>query len=183
MFSNWQAKDSLDNWARQNNLPVIYNIDTRSLAVYLRQKKEMFAAISTSTFKPQRLSQCIEKAKNKTKKIQWLKHTSCKQITSLGHKDGPRFVVLDLGVSRSFIKALEKSACDIVIVPFNTKAETIQKLNPKALLISNGPEVNGGLKNVALTVKSLLGQFPIVGISTGAQVLALSLAPIKTPPL
>ncbi|MFH1577670.1 MAG: carbamoyl phosphate synthase small subunit, partial [Candidatus Omnitrophota bacterium] len=183
--SNWQAEECFSRWARKSNLPVIYGIDTRTLAVYLRQKGEMLGVVSSSVFKAGQLLKAIKEARDNCMHQNWLKKTSVKTIQHLG-KRGARnkVVVLDLGVSQAILKELENLKLSIALVPFNTPTEKILKLKPKALVISNGPEVNGEHKDLALTLKGLLGKIPVLGISTGAHVLALSLgAKIKKMPI
>ncbi|MFH1678217.1 MAG: carbamoyl phosphate synthase small subunit [Candidatus Omnitrophota bacterium] len=174
-FSNWQAEEGLDKWARRLKLPIVYGIDTRTLAVYLRNKGEMPGIVSSAIFTPRQLLKRIKESSNNPSCHNWFKKTSVKQITHLGKRDSGGVVVLDLGITQSIIRALEGLKLSIHLVPFNTEAEDILKLKPKALIISNGPEENAGLAAVASTVKRLLGEVPILGISTGAQVLALSL--------
>jgi carbamoyl-phosphate synthase small subunit len=49
------------------------------------------------------------------------------------------------------------------------------RLKPKGLIISNGPEEDVGLKEVVNNIKPLINRLPILGISTGHQVLAQAL--------
>ncbi len=175
IFSNWQAQESLDRWAKRHRLPIIYGIDTRTLAVHLRQRGEMMGAVSGSVFDPKRLLRHIKQNKGNVIHRNWLKKTSVREVKYLGKRSGPRVVVIDLGISRNILKELENLELNIALVPFDTKAEDILKLKPKVLIISNGPEESSGLSAAASTVKELLGKIPILGISTGAQVLAQSL--------
>ena len=55
IFSNWQAKGSFNDFAKENDLSVISGVDTRSLAVYIRQKGEMAGIISSECFETKEL--------------------------------------------------------------------------------------------------------------------------------
>ncbi|MFC1592961.1 carbamoyl phosphate synthase small subunit [Candidatus Omnitrophota bacterium] len=181
IVSNWQAEESLDKWARKLNLPIIYGMDTRTLAVYLRQKGEMLGVVSSSIVNSAQLLKYIRQHKKAFTQQNWLNKTSLKKMRHLGKNKRMKAVVLDLGISRSMLKQLESLKLNISVVPYNTKAEQIIKLKPKAVIISNGPEGSTGLKSTTATVKALLGRVPVLGIATGAQVLALSLgAKIKS---
>ncbi|MFH1338694.1 MAG: carbamoyl phosphate synthase small subunit [Candidatus Omnitrophota bacterium] len=175
VFSNWQAEESLDKWAKRHKLPIVYGIDTRTLAVHLRQEGEMLGVVSSSIFAPKRLLKYIKDNREDVMRRNWLEKTSVKEIKYSGKKTGPKIVVVDLGISRNILRQLENLRLNVALVPFNTDSADILKLKPKALIISNGPEHSSGLSLVASTVKALLGKAPILGISTGAQVLALSL--------
>jgi carbamoyl-phosphate synthase small subunit len=60
-------------------------------------------------------------------------------------------------------------------LPYNSTPQEILRLKPAGLIISNGPEEDVGLKEVVANVKLLINKLPILGISTGHQVLALAL--------
>lgn len=173
IFSNWQAEESLQNWASRQKLAIIYGMDTRALTIHLREKGQMQGVVSSSVFNPGRLSKFIRE--NKALRRNWIKEASVKQPRSLGKDKRFRIVVLDLGISRSILRQLESLRLNIVLVPFDTPAQRILKLKPRALIISNGPEQGAGLNAVAVEIKELSGKIPILGIASGASALALSL--------
>lgn len=175
IVSNWQAEESLDKWARKLNLPLIYGIDTRTLAVYLRQKGEMLGVVSSSIVNSAQLLQYLRQHRKNFLQQNWLNKTSTKKIKHFGKKSGMRIVVLDLGISRSILRELEHLKLNISVLAYNTKESQVLKLKPRAVIISNGPESNADMSVVASTVKSLLGKVPLLGIATGAQVLAAGL--------
>lgn len=175
IFSNWQAEESLDAWADRYKLPIIYGIDTRTLTVYLRQNGEISGVVSSSVFAPKQLLKCIKTRRDNFIWKNWLKLTSVREVKRLGKRGGLKVVVLDLGTSSGILRELENLKLDIFLVPYDAQAAEILKLKPKALIISNGPEESAGLNITTSTVKELLGKVPILGISAGAEVLALSL--------
>ena len=70
---------------------------------------------------------------------------------------------------------MKNSGCYITVVPATTSKETILKLNPNGIFLSNGPGDPAAVKYGINTVKSLLGLKPIFGICLGHQILALAL--------
>ncbi len=90
--------------------------------------------------------------------------------------DGPRVVILDLGLKQSIVKNLSKAGCEVVVVPAMTTAEEILALNPSAMLLSNGPGDPKDAKQPIETAKKLIGKLPLFGICLGHQILALALA-------
>jgi len=175
IFSNWQAKESFDNFLEGHSLPMISEVDTRTLAVHLRKKGELWGIISTDTFSSEELLYKINDFRKK-KTASRLPEISVQQPLNIGKaKAKKRIAILDLGITNSIIRQLEALGCALTIFPYNTTAEEILRLKPAGLIISNGPEEDAELKEAVNNVKDLLGRLPILGISTGHQVLAKAL--------
>jgi len=176
IFSNWQAKESFDDFVKKHKLLTLTQVDTRTLAVHLRQKGAMLGTISTNCFESKELLAKIENFK-KNKQTSILPKISLAKARQIGKakKNSPRIVILDLGITNSILRQLENLGLSPILVPYNTAAQEILRLKPKGLIISNGPEEDSGLKEVIENVKGLLGKLPILGISTGHQVLAVAL--------
>ncbi|MFA5356274.1 MAG: glutamine-hydrolyzing carbamoyl-phosphate synthase small subunit [Candidatus Omnitrophota bacterium] len=171
-YSNWQAKASFDSFIKERNILAARAVDTRSLAVYLRQKGEMLGVISTKEFGSKELLSRIQEFK-KGAPGSALPRISVSKATRAGKGSGKyRIAIVDLGVANSTIEQLERLGCSITLLPYNSSASEIMRLKPAGLVISNGPEDDPGLKEVTGNIKSLLGKLPILGISTGHQVLA-----------
>ncbi|MCM8787073.1 MAG: glutamine-hydrolyzing carbamoyl-phosphate synthase small subunit [Candidatus Omnitrophica bacterium] len=174
IYSNWQAKESLDDFIKRHKLLTIWDVDTRSLTVHLRQKGQMLAIISTECFKKEELVKKIKIAAS-CKKESLLPKISTNKIKVIGKKNNKKIAVLDLGLTKNIINQLEALDFSIFILPFNTEAKKILNLNPKGLIISSGPEDDVGIESVISNIKELIGKIPILGISLGCQILARSL--------
>jgi carbamoyl-phosphate synthase small subunit len=83
--------------------------------------------------------------------------------------------ILDLGITQSLIRQLKKLDLSLVLLPYNIPAKEILRLKPKGLIVSHGPEEDIGLNTAVANVKALINRLPILGISTGHQVLARAL--------
>jgi len=174
IYSNWQAKSSLDDFIKKNNLFLLHKVDTRSLMVDLRNKGEQLGIISTSTFEPKILLAKIEAFK-KSPKRSLLNQISVKKPLFLGKKGTKKIAILDLGITQSILKQLETLGFSLVIFPYSTSIQAMLKYKIKGLIISSGPEQDLGLEEVVKNIKSLIGRIPILGIGTGCQVLAEAL--------
>jgi len=175
IYSNWQAKESFGDFIKENKLPVVAGIDTRTLAVHLRQKGEMLGIISARDLEAKSLFAKISNFR-KEKQKSLLPEISVAKPEHLGAKKARhKIAVLDLGVTQSTIKQLETLGLGLVLLPYNTKAQEIARLKPDGLIISGGPEEDAALEEVADNLKPLIGRLPILGISTGHQVLARAL--------
>jgi len=174
IFSNWQAKESLDSFVKKHKLLVIQEADTRTLAVHLRQKGEMLGIISTNGATTKELLAKIE-AFRKKPAVKLLPKISVKKPRQLGKKKTKRIAILDLGITNSILRQLETLGLSITLLPYNTSAEEIMRIKPRGLIVSGGPEEDAGLAEVTANVKELIQRLPILGISTGHQVLASAL--------
>jgi carbamoyl-phosphate synthase small subunit len=175
IYSNWQAKESFDDFAKDNKLLTIAKVDTRTLAVHLRQKGEMLGIISTRDLEAKSLFVKINEFR-KVKAKSRLAEISVAKLEHLGVKKAKhKIAILDLGITKSIIKQLETLGLSLALLPYNTKAEEILRLKSDGLIISNGPEEDPALEEVAENIKLLIRKLPILGISTGHQVLARAL--------
>jgi len=178
IFSNWQAKESFDDFIKKHHLLTIAEVDTRTLAVHLRQKGQLFGIISTQCFEAKELLAKINDFR-KTKKESLLPQISVSKPQQLGQAKAKakakKIAILDLGITQGILRQLETLGLSVTLLPYNTLAREILRLKPDGLIISGGPEEDVGLKEVALNVKALVGRLPILGISTGHQVLASAL--------
>jgi len=171
IFSNWQAKSSFDDFIKVNQLLTISEVDTRTLAVHLRQKGQMLGIISTTCCEPKELLAKIEGFRKKTTES-LLPQISVTKPQYVGKTKNKRIAILDLGITNSILRQLGALGLSITIFPFNTPAQEILRFKPRGLIISGGPEEDVGLEEVKTNVRALINRLPMLGISTGHQVLA-----------
>ena len=175
MSSNWQAEDTFNNFLKKERLVAISEVDTRTLAVKIRDKGQMLGIVST---KDAKIGDLLKRVKNykKDMKRDFIRNISVKKITEIkGNSSGQKIVVLDLGFLNSFLKQLESLGCTITLLPYNTDAEKILGLNPDGLIISNGPEEDEAISGIVEVVKRLVGKIPLLGISLGHEIICLAL--------
>lgn len=176
IYSNWQAKGSFDGFLKQHNLMAISKVDTRTLTVYLRGKGSMWAAISCNGKNAKYLLSQIHNYK-KNSRPHYIQDISVKKITVVKKPKGSlrKIGVLDLGVCKSLIRQLVNLDCQVVLLPFNTPASDILKLKLKGLIVSSGPEEDEALNNITDNISDLIGKIPVLGISSGHQIIAQAL--------
>ena len=173
IYSNWQAEGSFDDFVKKEDVVTISDIDTRTLAVTIRDKGEMLGIISTGSAKKSELLAKIKEYK-KTAKIDFIRKISTKKPNEI-RGSGSKVAVIDLGMTNSFVKQLKALDCNITLLPHDTDAASILSKSYNGVIISNGPENDEALRGIAHTVKALLGKIPILGISTGHEVIAMAL--------
>jgi len=178
MSSNWQAEGSFNNFIKKEGIVAISEVDTRTLAVRVRDRGEMLGIVSS---REANISYLLEKLKGHKKDIKkdFIRKISINKITEIGDSSsGPRIAVIDLGFLNSFLKQLKSLGCDLTLLPYNTGADQILGLNPDGLIISNGPEEDGAISGIVEVVKRLVGKIPLLGISLGHEIISLALGGI-----
>jgi len=190
MFSNWQAEDSFNNFLKKEKVVAISEVDTRTLAVRIRNGGQMLGILSTKGAKKDVLLKKLNEYKQSLineattekqfynflyLKNDFIKLVSTKKIKEINGKSGPKIAILDIGILNSFIKQLRNSGCNILLLPYNTNADKILELKPDGLVIPNGPEEDKAIPGIVTTVQKLLGKIPMMGISTGHELIYLAL--------
>ena len=103
-----------------------------------------------------------------------IERVSTKAITHFPKPNGPRIVLIDYGYKKNILSSLLSRGCDIVLVPFNTTAETIKDFKPDGIVLSNGPGDPESIASVIPTVRELQNNYPIFGICMGHEIFAMA---------
>jgi carbamoyl-phosphate synthase small subunit len=173
--SNWQSKDTFEAFVKKKGVMLLSGIDTRTLAVRIRDKGEMLGIIAPSQANKRHLIKKLKTAKKSAKKS-FIKKISVRVPEKIGNEaSGPRIAVIDLGVSNSLIAQLKELGCAITLFPYNTPQKEILGLKPDGMIISDGPENDQASYEIVDNVKALLGKVPILGISLGHEIIGLAL--------
>ena len=169
--SNWHMESALANFLIEQNIPCLYDVDTRAVTRKIRSAGTMKGIIV-----PQDISQAdideffaIPLAKDVVKEV------STPEIYNIENAYGPKVVVMDFGIKKNILKSLHNLGCNLIVVPSDTTAEKILAMNPDGIFLSNGPGDPKDVPEAIETVKSLIGTKPMFGICLGHQLLALAL--------
>lgn len=176
IVSNWQSEGRFDEFAQKSDLFVLAGIDTRSLAVHIRQKGEMLGIVSADCYGAKELAMKIDQYRASGPESV-LPKVSVERITAVspGKKGGQKIAILDIGVTRDLVAQIQGLGFNPVIFPFTSGHSDILACKPRALVISSGPEEDPGLDSVVENIKPLIGRVPIMGLSAGCLVLARAL--------
>ncbi len=163
---------------REFKVPVISELDTRSLVVRLRQGGTPWGALvqAESEVEAKKLAaELIQKEKQK--EMDWVYLTSSKEFSKREGKNpkGPRVALLDFGCKENIIRELLQYSSEVGVFPSRTSFENIQKWNPDRVMLSNGPGDPSDVKVAVDTVQKLIGWKPLMGICMGHQILGLAL--------
>lgn len=173
IYSNWQAEGSFGDFVKKEGVVAMSDVDTRTLAVNIRDNGEMRAIISTRNSNKDTL---LKKLKSEMAKVDFIQKISVKAPSEVaGGQPGPRIGVLDLGMLKSFTGQLAALGCSVTLLPYSTSPDEIAGRKFDGLVISGGPEDDISMPKVVETVKAMIGKVPMLGISTGHQAIGLAL--------
>jgi len=166
--SNFRCEYDLDTLLKNKGIPGICGLDTRQLTRLIREQGVMNAMITDVL--PTDLSPIHSYSIHNA-----VSGVSNGELISYPAQE-PRFhvAVLNFGIKRSTIEALNKRGCSVSLLPYDTTAQAILDLKPDGLLLSDGP--GDPMENLSAVeeVKKLLSRLPIFGMGLGHQILALA---------
>ncbi len=166
--SNFRCEGQLDEYLKANNVIGLYGIDTRELTKIVREAGVMNAAITSKPLKD--LSEV--KSYSVTNAV---KSVTCDEVTYEGDPSGLPVVVWDFGAKDNISRELVKRGCYCIKVPSYYTAEQILALNPKGLMLTNGPGDPAENVEIIENIKKLAGKLPVFGICLGHQLFALAM--------
>ena len=175
MYSNWHAEDSFDAFLKREGVVAISEVDTRTLAVKIRDSGEMLGILSCNGAKKKDLANRLKEYKTQMKR-DFIRTISVKEVTKC--EENPpvyKIGILDLGILNNFLKQLKQLGCTIILLPYDTEADEIMSLNLDGLVISSGPEEDEALPGIVEVVKRLIGIIPLLGIATGHHIICCAL--------
>lgn len=180
--SNWRANKSLEDWLSENNIPILEGIDTRALVKHLRDEGAGTGMIIPLNDDPsfEKHDQWLEKVSQLPlmEGLNLAKVVSTKEKYKWkNNKKEFRYnvVAYDFGIKHNILRCMEKLDMDVTVVPYNTTAEDVLKMDPNGVFLSNGPGDPAAVTETIPIVKNLLGKVPIFGICLGHQILSLAL--------
>ncbi len=173
--SHWNLSMTLDEWMYNEKIPGISDIDTRYLTKKLRASGVMMAALVVSENEiddesvKKQLSSSIHYNDEK-----FMNYVSTKEIQIFGkHKEN--IVLIDTGAKNAIIRNINRLGYNAIKVPWNTSIDKIKSLDPKGVIISNGPGDPAHCPETIETAKNLIeNNIPTLGICLGAQILGIA---------
>ena len=170
--SNFRYTKTLDEILEDYEIPGISGIDTRMLTRKIRDNG-CCKVLITDAEKP--YEECMEILHATDIPTDAVAKVSCKKkwYSRTSH---PKLnvVAVDCGIKLNIIRSLNRLGCNVTVVPYNTKAEEIEKLCPDGVFFSNGPGNPEDVPETIELVKALRGKYPIFGICLGHQLINLA---------
>jgi carbamoyl-phosphate synthase small subunit len=174
--SHWSNQKTLDEWLTEQGVPGIFGVDTRVLTQRLRNKGTMLGVlkVSSSPINPAAVAGRISELQDPNKQ-DLVQKVSPKEPIYYDGKDQSTIVIVDCGVKYGILRSLLAKGARVVRVPYDFPPNKILELNPRGIVISNGPgDPKIDLSTIETTKRLMETELPIMGICLGAQILGLA---------
>ncbi len=189
IHSNYRAEGSLGDYLKKHNLVAIAGIDTRALVRRIRTKGAMRGVLSTVDLDDASLTQKAltapglvgrdlvrevmpQQIRQWDQKLdEWTAHEIGDAVLS---GSGLHVACVDFGMKWNIPRHFSSRGYRVTIVPGDTPAAELLRLEPDGIFLSNGPGDPEPLTYAHQTIRELIGQIPIFGICLGHQLLSLA---------
>ena len=180
--SNFRSIQHLDVWLRENGIPGICSIDTRSVTNLIRENGAYKCLLNTKNNDSASFKDNLKLVKDWSglNNLDLAKEVSCKEPFILKPKNKKnliKIVAVDYGIKQSILNSLVNLNAEIIIVPATSGPEMILGYNPDGIFLSNGPGDPKATGKYAIhTIKKLFdSKTPVFGICLGHQLISLAL--------
>ncbi|MGV6872743.1 glutamine-hydrolyzing carbamoyl-phosphate synthase small subunit [Pseudochelatococcus sp. B33] len=193
--ANWRATRSLDAWLAARGIVGLSGIDTRALAIRVREKGMVNAVIAhdrqgrfdvealkaKAAALPDMSGLDLVPAVTTAQRLDW-DETSWVFGQGYGKREDTgeaarrRVVAIDYGIKRNILRLLADRDCEVVVLPATASAQDVLALAPDGIFLSNGPGDPAATADYAVPViRDLLeSRVPLFGICFGHQLLGLA---------
>ena len=171
-YSHWNAKESLAEWLKREQVPGITGIDTRELTKVLREHGVMMGKILFDD-EPDNIPDAHYEGVN------FVDQVSVKDIVTYQPAAGTvaegckpkRVVLVDCGVKANIIRCLINRGCEVVRVPWNYD---YTEMEFDGLFLANGPGDPDMCEEAVAIIRKQMSKSdkPICGICMGNQLLS-----------
>ena len=164
-YSHWNAKESLADWLKREQVPGITGIDTRELTKILREHGVMMGKIVFDDA-PDQIPHADYSGVN------FVDQVSCKEVIRYNEGAGKKVVLLDCGVKHNIIRCLINRGVEVIRVPWNYD---FNQLEFDGLFLSNGPGDPDTCEEAVVNIRKFLANptvRPCMGICMGNQLLS-----------
>lgn len=172
-FSRPGATDSLQNYLTEQNKVGISDIDTRALVRHIRDKGAMNAIISSESDDIDWLQAQLKAVPNMAGLELSSKVSTTKPYLYGSNNASKKVAVLDYGVKENILRCLAAEDLQLMVFPYNTSLAEMEKWEPHAYHLSNGPGDPSVMKSEVNVIQQILKtNKPLFGICLGHQLLA-----------
>ncbi|HHX36450.1 MAG TPA: carbamoyl phosphate synthase small subunit [Clostridiaceae bacterium] len=187
------ADVSLNDWLVQENIPGLWDLDTRELTRYLRENGSMkgmicydtcphFSEVRDAIQEWEMVPQVpIYGAKKKAYHPAFGnvggEDMNTQQKNALVHTNCPHIGLIDYGTKRQLICLLNQLGADVTVYPYDVSDAEILSDGVKGIILSNGPGDPKACDDALLTVIRELteAKLPIFALGLGHQLVALAM--------
>jgi carbamoyl-phosphate synthase small subunit len=192
--SNYRSTKSLADYLMRHGIMGVESLDTRALTRHIRNVGAMRAMISTHEMSEEALVEKVQ-ALPRMAGLDLAKGVTAAQAYRWS-AEGPvaidperealdntiwkgaarhKVVAIDFGIKYNILRCMAARDMEIVVVPAFTEPDTIRRMSPHGVFLSNGPGDPEPVTYGIDTVRTLLEYRPMFGICLGHQIMGLAL--------
>ncbi|MEJ2897182.1 glutamine-hydrolyzing carbamoyl-phosphate synthase small subunit [Bordetella avium] len=184
--SNFRSTQSLPEYLTEQGVVAIAGIDTRKLTRILRDKgaqggcifvgEDAERAVELARSFPGMAGQDLARVVSQKETTTWTQGT-WELGQGYGQPEQDRFhvVAYDFGVKQNILRLMADRGCRITLVPAQTPAEDVLKLNPDGVFLANGPGDPEPCDYAIAAARVFLERkLPVFGICLGHQIMGLA---------
>ncbi len=165
--SHYQSEGDLEQMLAEAGVPCLCGVDTRGVAVHLREEGEMAAAVAPADVDERELLARLGQAGRPD-------YAPPESAPAAGGNGGPKVAVLNLGMRRSELAQLAR-CCRPELLPPDAGADDVLAVEPDGLFVSDGPGMTAPPPEAAQTVSELVGRLPVLATGLGHVTLGAAL--------
>ena len=186
--SSWRAQQSLPAYLAEKNVVAIADIDTRRLTRLLREKGaqngcltagevDLERALAAARAFPGLSGMDLAKIVTTAQAYEW---RAGRWELGKGHRhiEGApyRVVAYDYGIKRNILRLLAERGAQVTVVPAQTPAREVLRLQPDGVFLSNGPGDPEPCDYAIESIGEILDttRVPVFGICLGHQLMGLA---------
>ncbi len=190
LLSNFRSQQTLGQYLIKHQVPTIAGLDTRRLTRLLREKGaqngclqagptlDIPAALSAAQGFPGLKGMDLAQVVTVSQPYEWREGTWRLGAGFCQPADSAlpyRVVAYDYGIKRNILRMLVDRGCRVTVVPAQTPATEVLKLNPNGVFLSNGPGDPEPCDYAIAAIRELVDRgVPVFGICLGHQLLGLA---------
>jgi carbamoyl-phosphate synthase small subunit len=159
------------DWLLDRGVPALSGIDTRTLALTLREAGAMRAAVVAGEASVEETLRAVREQPPMAGRALAQK-VSTPGPYEYSERGRARVAVVDYGCKRSILRRLARAGAAVTVFPHDADPEELESFD--GVVLSNGPGDPQPLADEIETVQALLGRLPMLGICLGHQLLALA---------
>ena len=194
LASNFRTQQTLEQYLKSQGTVAISDIDTRKLTRLLRTKGAQNGCIVAVAHGEEVTPAVIDRAVAQAKDAPSMAGLDLAKVVSVAegyqptdgewrlgsgytHPGHGRFnvVAFDYGVKKNILRMLAQRGCNVTVVPAQTPASEVKKMNPDGVFLSNGPGDPEPCDYAIESTRELIDAgYPTFGICLGHQIMALA---------
>ncbi len=170
--SNFRYTKTLSEVMEEYGIPGLSGVDTRAVTKRIRAGGSC-KVLLTAAEKP--VEECLRLLAETPLRHDQVARVSCKKRWYARTSNKLYNVVaIDCGIKLNIVRELNRRGCNVTVLPWNTSAAEVERMQPDGIFLSNGPGDPEDVPSIVELIRQLRGKYPIFGICLGHQLICLS---------